>query len=398
MTINQPIRRRTVLGAAAGAAFVPLAGAGTDLGGRGIPDLVGFRRDLHAHPEVSGQEARTASVVAERLRAAGLDVTTDIGGHGVVGVLSGARRGRTVAYRADMDAVPPEGQIGGGTATAHCCGHDLHTTIGVGVAEALARGRRHLNGRFVFVFQPGEETLSGAAAMLADHVLDRHAPSEIHGLHCGPFPVGTLLATTGYGLSGLDRGQVTITTPDGAERATALAAELNALGTVTFPTTTAEFETIVRDLQTPGGPLSQFVYMRASAAGAQVRASFRCWPEGRYVEIRDRIRALAGSAADVSFPAPPFPAMITPEREGKALQRYLEIPALHAAIPFNGEDFALFLQRIPGTFSFLGVRKPGAAVETSYPHHPRFDPDERAIGHGVRAMTDWLAHRARVAP
>jgi metal-dependent amidase/aminoacylase/carboxypeptidase family protein len=96
--------------------------------------------------------------------------------------------------------------------------------------------------------------------------------------------------------------------------------------------------------------------------------------------------------------------MVCPQAEGRALQRFLHrtigrdrTPQLHAAIPFNGEDFALFLDRIPGTFTFLGVRAPGAGIETSSPHFPAFEPDERAIGHGVRAMASWLSERTQAA-
>ncbi|HEX6683602.1 MAG TPA: hypothetical protein VF062_12445 [Candidatus Limnocylindrales bacterium] len=87
-------------------------------------------------------------------------------------------------------------------------------------------------------------------------------------------------------------------------------------------------------------------------------------------------------------------------RGGQALKRYLHqtvgrdrMRTLYAAAPFNGEDFALFLDRVPGTFTYFGVRAPGAAIETSYPHYGAFDPDERAIGYGVRAMAGWLAER-----
>jgi metal-dependent amidase/aminoacylase/carboxypeptidase family protein len=94
--------------------------------------------------------------------------------------------------------------------------------------------------------------------------------------------------------------------------------------------------------------------------------------------------------------------MVSPEREGLALERHLQrtighdrVGRLYAAIPFNGEDFALYLDQMPGTFTFLGVRAPGGTVESSYPHFGAFDPDERAIGHGVRAMAGWLATRTR---
>jgi hypothetical protein len=144
------VSRRAVLGGAAvGLAAAGLGPAGTSYGGGPSTgpldgDLIALRRDLHQHPELPGQERRTAEVVARRLRAAGLEVTSGVGGHGVVGILTGARRGRVVAYRADLDAVPPGDQVGGGPQAAHLCGHDVHTTVAVGVAEVLARTRHRL--------------------------------------------------------------------------------------------------------------------------------------------------------------------------------------------------------------------------------------------------------------
>ncbi|SFP23218.1 amidohydrolase [Actinomadura madurae] len=370
--------------------------------------LVALRRRIHHHPELAGAESRTAATVAGRLRAAGLRVTVGVGGHGVVGVLQGAHAGPTVAYRADMDAVPPADQIGGGGEAAHLCGHDLHTTVGVGVAQVLARLRHGLGGKLVFLFQPAEENLTGARAMLADGVLERTRPQEIHALHCGPFPVGQFAVTPGTGLPGHDHAAITLTGPDAAEQARQLTTGINALGTVAIPQTPADFERLVRDIQTPAGPLARFIAIRAQAGEAdaegriKVEASYKCWPEERYVEVRDTIRRLtqpyAGSR--LSFSAEPFPAMVCPQKEGHALKHHLRrvlgsdsVTVLQAAVPFNGEDYALFLDRIPGTYTFLGVRTPGADITTCYPHLGTFDPDERAIGIGVRAMAGWLAQR-----
>jgi metal-dependent amidase/aminoacylase/carboxypeptidase family protein len=360
-------------------------------------NLIALRRDLHRHPELPGRETRTAGVVAQRLRAAGLDVRTGIGGHGVVGVLHGTRPGRTIAYRADMDAVPPSDQINGGPTVAHVCGHDLHTAIGVGIAEVLACLRHRLSGRLMFVFQPAEEALTGAAAMLADGLFTRTRPTEIHALHCGPFPVGQFVVTPGVGLPGQDQGTITLTGPDAAARAARLADDIVALGTVTPPAGPAGLEQLVADILTPDGPLTEFVYLRAQASGATVRLASRCWPENRYPAVRADIRRLAG-AAEVSFPAEPTAAMIGPEPTAHALRRHLtrtgaDVATLRASIPFNGEDYALFLKQMPGTFTFLGVRAPRASIETSYPHFGKFTPDERAIGHGVRVMADWLTTR-----
>ncbi len=373
--------------------------------------LIRLRRDIHRHPEAPGQERRTAGVVARELRAAGLAVTTGVGGHGVVGVLRGSRPGRTVAYRADMDAVPPKDIVGGGPVAAHVCGHDVHTTVALGIARVLARMRRQLDGTVVFLFQPAEETLSGARALLETGVLERTGVEEIHALHCGPFPVGQFALTPGYGLPGLDKAEVVLPRPDAPDAARRLAAEIGALSTVPLPRTPADIDRMVADAQRPDGPLARFVVVRAQAPEAgKVTVSYRCWPPERYPEIRADIRRLATSyaGAEVSFPAEPFPAMVCPERDARTLARHLRrtlgqdaVTELHAAFPpFSGEDFALYLERVPGTFTFLGVHSPGVPITTSYPHYPDFDPDERAISLAVRAMAGWIAERTHtgIAP
>ncbi|WP_354637726.1 M20 metallopeptidase family protein [Kitasatospora camelliae] len=436
------LSRRALLGtAAAASAGVVLAPAGQAFAeGRAAPagrpgpldqpaideaaaridaGLIALRRSLHAEPELAGEETCTARAVARRLRAAGLAVTTGVGaievdgvrqpGTGVVAVLRGALPGRTVAYRADMDAVPPNGIAPkGGPAAAHVCGHDLHTTVGVGVAQVLARLRHRLRGTVVFFFQPGEEALKGAQAMIDAGVLERYRPEEVHALHCGPFPVGRFAVTPGVGLPGQDQAQITLTGPEAAPQAKELAAAITALGTVPFPDGPDSLERMVTDVQTPGGPLARFLVTAASAGapGADgsvtVAVKYRCWPEERYVEVREEIRrlAMAYPGARVTFRPEPFPAMVCPEEQADALGRHLRgalgpdaVTVLHAAFPFNGEDFALFLDRIPGTYTFLGVRSPGAGITTAYPHYADFTPDERAIGLGVRAMSGWLAAR-----
>ncbi|MFD0308477.1 M20 family metallopeptidase [Streptomyces sp. NPDC127119] len=370
--------------------------------------LIQLRRDVHRHPEAPGQEQRTAAVVARELRAAGLAVTTGVGGgHGVVGVLQGSRPGRTVAYRADMDAVPPKDIVGGGSAPAHLCGHDVHTTVGIGVARVLARLRQQLSGTVVFLFQPAEETLSGARTLIDSGVLEREHVEEIHALHCGPFPVGQFAVTPGYGMPGQDKAEITLSGPDAPDAARRLTVDLGALATVDLPQTPADLERIVADAQTPDGPLARFVAVRATAQEAEVSVSYRCWPQERYVEVRDSIRrvAMPYTGAGVSFPVEPFPAMVCPEHDARLLARHLRrtvgqdmVTELRAAFPpFSGEDFALFLNRIPGTYTFLGVRTPGMPITTSYPHYPDFSPDERAIGVGVRAMAGWIAKRTHKA-
>ena len=165
-------------------------------------EWVAVRRDLHQHPELSGQEVRTAKVVADRLRKLGLAVRTGVGGHGVVGILDGARPGPLVAYRADMDAVRstypdpvPFPSLEPGI--RHICGHDVHVTIGLALASVLASVKADLPGRVMFIFQPSEENATGARAMLRAGLFAEAKPDAIFGLHSAPFDAGRLSSKRG---------------------------------------------------------------------------------------------------------------------------------------------------------------------------------------------------------
>lgn len=154
-------------------------------------DLTAIRRDFHMHPEIGFQEHRTAGIVADLLEGWGVTVTRGIGGTGVVGVLDGIRPGRTIGLRADMDALPMEEQTNLPFASHnpgvfHGCGHDGHTTMLLGAARYLAENR-DFSGRAVFIFQPAEEGLGGARAMLADGLFDRFPCDELYGLHNSPY-------------------------------------------------------------------------------------------------------------------------------------------------------------------------------------------------------------------
>ena len=167
-------------------------------------ELTAIRRHLHAHPELSFEEKETAAFVAEKLESWGYEVTRNIGGHGVVAVLKQGNGGRSIAIRADMDALPIAEATGLAYAsthpgTMHACGHDGHTTVLLGAAEYLARTRR-FNGTVVLIFQPAEEAGkgSGAQAMIADGLFDRFPCDAIFGLHNHPgAPAGTFLTRAG---------------------------------------------------------------------------------------------------------------------------------------------------------------------------------------------------------
>ncbi|MCL4147427.1 UNVERIFIED_CONTAM: hypothetical protein GTU68_032480 [Idotea baltica] len=153
-------------------------------------DLIAIRRDLHEHPELGMEEVRTSGIVAKLLKQWGIKVHEGIGNTGVVGVLDGKQSGRSVGLRADMDALPIDEKTNLPFASKtpgvmHACGHDAHTTMLLGAARYLAH-TRNFDGQAVFIFQPAEEGLGGARAMLADDLFSRFACEEIYGMHNNP--------------------------------------------------------------------------------------------------------------------------------------------------------------------------------------------------------------------
>jgi amidohydrolase len=180
--------------------------------------LAAIRRDIHAHPELGFEEVRTAALVAERLRAWGVDeVHEGVGGTGVVGLIRGSGDGnRRVGLRADMDALPIEEASGVDYASStpgvmHACGHDGHTTIVLGAAQYLAATRR-FSGTAVMIFQPAEEGRGGARKMLDEGLFTRFPCDEIYGIHNTPgMAPGTVTVTPGPAMAGATLFDVVIT-------------------------------------------------------------------------------------------------------------------------------------------------------------------------------------------
>lgn len=172
-------------------------------------DLIAIRRDFHEHPELGMEEVRTSGIVADLLKQWGVEVHTGIGKTGVVGVLNGKGPGRTIGLRADMDALPIDEKTNLPFASKtpgvmHACGHDAHTTMLLGAARYLANSK-NFSGKAVFIFQPAEEGLGGARAMLADALFDKFPCDEIYGMHNNPNGApGTVGVKPGQAMAGAD--------------------------------------------------------------------------------------------------------------------------------------------------------------------------------------------------
>jgi amidohydrolase len=172
-------------------------------------DLVALRRDFHEHPELGMEEFRTSKSVAKLLIEWGIETHTEIGKTGVVGVLKGNKPGRSIGLRADMDALPMEERTNlpfssKNPGVMHACGHDAHTTMLLGAARYLAE-KRDFSGTAIFIFQPAEEGLGGARAMLADKLFERFPCDEVYGMHNWPTgELGKVSIKPGIAMAGAD--------------------------------------------------------------------------------------------------------------------------------------------------------------------------------------------------
>jgi len=376
-------------------------------------DLINLRRDFHMFPEVSGQEARTAGIVAQRLRDLGLEVHTSVGGYGVVGILRGAKSGPVVAYRADMDAFPSEivgeqsyrSQVPG---VNHICGHDVHTTVALGMATVLSSLSDDLPGTVMFIFQPAEENGTGALAMLADGLFGILKPDAIFALHTAPVPVGKIVLNSGAGLSAFRNFEISWTPSAEAEsKATQVIKALEAVNTVQpvaqVVTNPALMKDLIREFMTPEGSLTRFKNVqtihKAGRSLVKVRTKAPTMKQlGEVeVEIKQAVEILnqTGMGYSLEF-IDELPVMRQDQRLIGQARKPIEtvvgtegVLISYGAFPYNGEDFSYFLEKIPGAMFFLGVSNEEKGIR-GINHLPDYDVDEESILIGTKSMSGVL--------
>jgi amidohydrolase len=372
-------------------------------------ELIGLRRDLHAHPEPANAERRTTRVVADRLAAAGLRPVQLTGSTGLyVDIGPGGSR---VALRADLDALPMDDEKGGVPyrstipGLCHACGHDAHTAMLVGaglfLAERAASGL--LAGGVRLIFQPAEEAATGAKAVIAAGALDSVA--RIFALHCDPrLDAGLVGVRAGAITAACDKVKVTLAGPGGHTARPHLTADMvYALGKIVTEVPAA----LTRRVDPRAGLSLVWGHVSAgSAANAipdegVVEGTVRCldadvW-RSAVVLIEDLVQSVAtsyGVTAKVEY------LSAVPPTVNEAASAAL-IGAAAAAVlgpdavtetpqSLGGEDFAWYLHLVPGAMARLGTRTPGALAAGDL-HQPTFDIDERAIGIGVRVLAAIIA-------
>ncbi|MFC7052087.1 M20 aminoacylase family protein [Hansschlegelia quercus] len=338
-------------------------------------DLRAIRHDLHAHPEIGFEEVRTSSIVAEKLATWGVEVHRGLGKTGVVGVLEGARGpGRRIGLRADMDALPivettnlPFRSQNPGV--FHGCGHDGHTTMLLGAARYLAE-KRDFEGTAVFVFQPAEEGLGGARAMIADGLFEKFPVDEIYGLHNAPYlEPGQILAFAGPAMAAADFFDIFIT-GSGAHAAmphasrdpiVAASALVQALQSIVARNVSPLDAGVLSVTQIHSGSAYNVIPEEATLTG-----TMRAFKPEVMDLMRTRMKAVCeGIAAAYAVTVdlrnrPTFEVLVNHEAEAAALADAAreivdEEGVLTEPRPMMGsEDFADMLRKAPGAYAYVG--------------------------------------------
>ncbi len=386
-------------------------------------DVIAWRRDFHQHPELSNREARTAAMVAEQLRRLGLKPQTGIAHHGVVAIVEGGKPGPKIALRADMDALPVSEQVdlpfasrvvtefnGQKTGVMHACGHDAHTAILLGVAEALVAMRQQLPGQVMLIFQPAEEGApagekGGASLMLEEGLFKSFKPEAVFGLHVfSTLPAGTIGYRKGPFMAASDFFGVTVTgrqthgsRPWGGIDPIVASADLigTLQSTISRRTDISALPAVVTIGAIHGGIRNNIIPDEVKMLG-----TLRTFDDGQRRRIVGDMRNVIESVAHahgakgaleiteqpgnpVTYNDPQLTARILPSLQAVAgAGKVVETPLIMGA-----EDFSHFARQVPGVFFFVGATAPGIdPLAAPSNHSPLFKLDESALDLGLRAL------------
>ena len=386
-----------------------------------MPKVIGWRRDIHQHPELGNRETRTAKLVADHLRVLGIEVRTGVSRTGVVGVLRGGKPGPVVALRADMDALPVTEEVdlpfkslvkstfaGQAVGVMHACGHDAHTAMLMGVAEVLAGLKAQLPGTVKFIFQPAEEgpppgETGGAAVMVTEGVLENPAVDAVFGLHVWPEEPGKISYKPGGEMSAADLLQIVVRGKQthgaqpwrGVDPIVVSAQIVNGLQTITARQTDITVAPAVVTIGTINGGIRFNIIPDSVVMTGTIRtfdAEMRKDVHMRITRTAEKIAEASGATAVVKITVGSemlFNDLALTERMGPTIRRVTGGKVNTNGIWMPSEDFSAYHKKIPGLFVFLGVNKAGVSKDDAAPNHsPKFFVNEDALPTGVRAMAN----------
>ena len=398
-----------------------------------MPRVVAWRRDIHQHPELGNNEKRTAKLVADQLRALGIDVRTGIAKTGVVGILKGGKPGPVVALRADMDALPVTEEVDlpfkstvkstfGGQAVGvmHACGHDAHTAMLLGAADVLSKMKADLAGTVMFIFQPAEEgpppgEAGGAALMMTEGVFKNPTPEVVFGMHLWPDTAGRITYRPKGAMSAQDvlgivvHGRQTHGAQAwrGIDPIVVASQIVGALQTITSRQTDITLAPAVVTIGTINGGIRHNIIPDSVVMTGTIRSFDAEMRKDINMRIRRTAERIAeGSGATATVTITPQAELVyndpgLTERMAPTIQRV----AAGGKVNSNGiwmpsEDFSAFTRTVPGLYVFIGANAAGVTAEQAAPNHsPKFFVNEDALPIGVKTYvafaTDYMSQKAQ---
>ncbi|CAG7622678.1 amidohydrolase [Paenibacillus allorhizosphaerae] len=380
------------------------------------PDMVKWRRYLHMNPELSFQESQTAAFVASLLQEWGIEARTGVGGHGIVARIEGAAKGPTVALRADMDALPIQDEKSCEYASKvpgvmHACGHDAHTATLLGVAKLMNEHRDQLAGNVVFLFQPAEETTPGGAIeMIRDGALE--GVDVIYGIHLWtPFETGAAYCKPGAIMAAADEFIIEIKGKGGhggLPHQTVDSIYVASQLVVNFQGIVSRFSDPTQPCVVTVGSFHSGTSFNVIAETATLKGTVRTFDPELRLQVKRRLEDIAeytcrmnGAECAIKYNLG-YPPVINHAAEEERFRRAAaaalgEQGARTSPLIMAGEDYAYYLERIPGCFMFVGAGHKERGIVHPH-HHPRFDIDEIAMHHAaklfIRMTEDYLAEHA----
>ncbi|WP_020532635.1 M20 metallopeptidase family protein [Flexithrix dorotheae] len=392
-------------------------------------ELIDVRNYLHNNPEPSGKEKITSSFIENYLLDLGLEVRTNIGGYGIVGILNGEKEGKKIAWRADIDAIPTthsheENESHSAHQEAlHHCGHDVHTTIGLGIANILTHHKSKIKGTVYFIFQPSEENFNGAKAMIADGLFESIQPDEIYAAHVSPMPVG-LIATKGHYLFA-DYKQINLTFKKNTHKDELIKYSQDLISDLQNVEPEGNFwkmeslmrpdigigspKTIFKDFITvqekfevseKGNRITVSGYVSASNAKLMNNIPHQLYEQIKSSRFAKRLKKVEFKSDKFVYSKQRGNVNNDVTLANKSIETLSAIKnpsvttiPLYGVMPDGrGDDFAYFQEKIPGVYFFIG----GSNFEKgiiSMPHAPNFAIDETIIRVGVEAFSSLLLQR-----
>jgi amidohydrolase len=378
-----------------------------------FPATVRLRRHLHQYPELAFGEHQTAETIAAELKRIGCKVTTGVGRTGVLGILEGEKDGPVAAVRSDMDALPVTEETGLPFASKnpgvmHACGHDAHMSSVVSTAAVMAQMRPHWAGTIKFIFQPSEEVLPGGAlGMIADKVLEKPDVATIFGLHVDPWiPVGCIGLKDGVMMAQTDDFDLTVIGQSGHGARPHLGCDaiylasqvVSALQSIVSRNTDPLQPAVVSIGKMEGGTARNIL-----AGTVLLEGTVRALDAKEARQIRKRLERIAKGVARslggqakldylVGYPPLVNSQAVNDLYRRAARQAYGAKAIVEIREPLmGGEDFAHYLQHIPGAMMRLGVRNAGIGAKFAW-HHPSFTIDENALEVGMRIICGALLY------